>query len=611
MKSSIAKITDRIIKRSRKSRAGYLEQIEQNFREGPRRKFLSEGNLAHAAAACPLHEKTEILGAQWANLAIVTAYNDMLSAHQPFAKFPPLIKHAARRNGATAQVAGGTPAMCDGVTQGKDGMELSLLSRDTIAMSTAVALSHDMFDAGIYLGVCDKIVPGLLIGALRYGHIPAIFAPAGPMPSGIPNPEKAKIRQKFAEGLIGRDELLKAESASYHAPGTCTFYGTANSNQMLMEIMGLQLPGASFIHPNTPLRDAMTAQTTLRAIEITHLGEAYTPAGKVIDEKAIVNGLVGLMATGGSTNLAIHMIAIARAAGIIIDWDDFAEISAAVPLICRIYPNGTADVNHFHAAGGMAYLIGELINEGLVHTDVTTIAGGEGLIEYTREPIRNGHAEKDYVLYRNGPTESLDKDILTDFSAPFRPDGGTRLLKGNLGRSVMKVSAVKRGNWLVEARAIVVDHQDDLVALYKEGKLERDFVGVVRFQGPKANGMPELHKFTPILGALQDKGFKVAIVTDGRMSGASGKFTAAIHLVPEALDGGPLSQVQNGDTIRIDPLNNSVEVLGVDLAKRPKAERPNRNLSAITGMDMFGPMRAASRSAEEGAGFLGEPEWME
>ncbi len=610
MNSSIQKITDRIIKRSHKSRTGYLNQIDQNFRAGPRRQFLSEGNLAHAAAACPLHEKTEILGAQWANLAIVTAYNDMLSAHQPFAKFPPLIKHAARRNGATAQVAGGTPAMCDGVTQGKDGMELSLLSRDTIAMSTAVALSHDMFDAGIYLGVCDKIVPGLLIGALRYGHIPAIFAPAGPMPSGIPNPEKAKIRQKFAEGLIGRDELLKAESASYHAPGTCTFYGTANSNQMLMEIMGLQLPGASFIHPSTPLRDAMTAQTTRRAIQITHLGDAYTPAGKVIDEKSIVNGLVGLMATGGSTNLAIHMIAIARAAGIIIDWDDFADISAVVPLICRIYPNGTADVNHFHAAGGMAYLVGELINEGLVHTDVTTVAGGEGLVEYTREPIRNGHAEVDYVLYRNGPTESLDKEILTDFTEPFRPDGGMRLLQGNLGRSVMKVSAVKRANWFVEAPAIVVDHQDDLVDLYQDGKLERDFVAVVRFQGPKANGMPELHKFTPILGALQDKGFKVAIVTDGRMSGASGKFTAAIHLVPEALDGGPISKIKNDDIIRVDPVNNSVEVLNVDLSKRAEADRPNRQLSAITGMDMFGPMRAASRTAEEGAGFLGEPEWM-
>ena len=610
MKSEIQKITDRIIKRSAKSRAGYLAQIEANFREGPRRRFLSEGNLAHASAACPLHEKTEILGANWANLGIVTAFNDMLSAHQPFEKYPPLIKHAARRNGATAQVAGGTPAMCDGVTQGKDGMELSLLSRDTIAMSTAVALSHDMFDAAILLGVCDKIVPGLLIGALRYGHIPSIFAPAGPMPSGISNPEKARIRQQFALGEVGREELLKAEAASYHAPGTCTFYGTANSNQMLMEIMGLQLPGASFIHPNTPLRDSMTAQTTRRAVQITHLGENYTPAGKVIDEKAIVNGLVGLMATGGSTNLAVHMVAIARAAGILIDWDDFADISEAVPLICRVYPNGAADVNHFHAAGGMPYLVSQLIDAGLVHTDVTTVAGGEGLIEYTREPIKNGHAEANYVLFRKGPTESLDKEVITDFDAPFRPDGGMRLLKGNLGRSVMKVSAVKRANWRVEAPAIVVDHQDDLVALHKAGKLEKDFVAVVRFQGPKANGMPELHKFTPFMGALQDKGFKVGLITDGRMSGASGKFPAAIHMVPEALDGGPLSQIKNGDIIRLDPENNSVEVLGVDLTVRPKAKPSNRNLSAMTGMDMFAPMRAVSRSAEEGAGFLGEPDWM-
>jgi len=610
MNTTIQKITQRVTKRSAQTRAAYLAQVAANFREGPRRNFLSEGNLAHASAACPLHEKTEILAAKWANLGIVTSFNDMLSAHQPFEKFPSLIKHAARRNGATAQVAGGTPAMCDGVTQGKDGMELSLLSRDTIAMSTAVALSHDMFDAAILLGVCDKIVPGLLIGALRYGHIPAIFAPAGPMPSGIPNPEKAKIRQQFALGEIGRDELLKAESASYHAPGTCTFYGTANSNQMLMELMGLQLPGTSFVHPNTPLRDALTAQTTRRAIQITHFGENYTPIGKIIDAKAIINGLVGLMATGGSTNVAIHLVAIARAAGILINWDDFAEISAAVPLICKVYPNGVADVNHFHAAGGMAYLVGQLIDEGLVNTDVTTVAGGDGLFEYTREPLRNAHAESEYVLFRKGPTESLDKEVLSDFKDPFRPDGGLRLLTGNLGRGMMKVSAVKRENWFVEAPAIVVNHQDELKALLKAGKLERDFVAVLRFQGPKANGMPELHALTPIFGAQLDKGFKVALITDGRMSGASGKFPAAIHMVPEALDGGPISKIQNGDIIRIDPLNNSVEVLKVDLAKRDEASLPHQTLSAMTGMDMFGPMRAASRDAEQGASFLGEPQWM-
>ena len=611
VKSVISDITQRIVDRSKVTRQAYLEDIQVNLREGPRRRRLSAGNLAHATAACPLHEKTELLGAHWANIGIVTAYNDMLSAHQPFDKFPPLIKHAARRNGATAQVAGGVPAMCDGVTQGQDGMELSLFSRDVIAMSTAVALSHDMFDAAIHLGVCDKIVPGLVIGALRYGYIPSIFAPAGPMPSGISNPEKAKVRQLYAEGKVGRAALLKAESESYHAPGTCTFYGTANSNQMLMEIMGLQLPGASFIHPNTPLRDAITAQTTRRAIQITHLGDEFTPAGHVIDEKAIVNGIVGLMATGGSTNLTIHLIAMARAAGILINWNDFARLSAEVPLICRIYPNGAADVNHFHAAGGMAYLISELINAELVHTDVTTVAGGTGLYEYTWEPMRNAHAEANYVLWRKGPTESLDTEILTSTEKPFRPDGGLRLLEGGMGRGVMKVSAVKRENWKVEAEAIVVDHQDELVALHKEGKLERDFVAVLRFQGPRANGMPELHKLTPILGALQDKGFKVALVTDGRMSGASGKIPAVIHMHPEAALGGPISQIATGDQILVDPENSRLEVTAEGWTEREKAQQPPaENLSAL-GMNMFAPMRANANSAEEGASVLGDPAWMD
>ncbi len=612
MKAEILKVTERIQARSAPYRQAYLADIKANLREGPRRKRLSEGNLAHATAACPLHDKAELLGANWPNIGIVTAYNDMLSAHQPFEKYPSLIKYAARRNGATAQVAGGTPAMCDGVTQGRDGMELSLFSRDIIAMSTAVALSHDMFDAVIYLGVCDKIVPGLVIGALRYGYLPAIFAPAGPMPSGIPNPEKAKVRQLFAEGKVDRKALLKAESESYHAPGTCTFYGTANSNQMLMEIMGLQLPGSSFINPGTPLRDAMTQQTTRRAVQITHLGDNFTPAGYIIDEKAIVNGLVGLMATGGSTNLAIHMIAMARAAGILIDWDDFADISAVVPLICRIYPNGVADVNHFHAAGGMGYLVHQLIHEGLVHRDVTTVAGGDGLMEYTREPIRNGHSELDAVLFRQGPTESLDADILTSFDTPFRPDGGLRLLKGNLGRSVMKVSAVKRENWCVEAPAIVVDHQDALVDMYKAGTLERDFVAVLRFQGPKANGMPELHKLTPILGSLQDKGYKVALVTDGRMSGASGKIPAAIHLTPEAADGGPIARLQDGDIIRLDAKSSQVTLIDdSDLMQRPVAVQPVAdNLSGL-GMNMFAPMRAGASSAEAGASVLGDPTWLQ
>ena len=609
--STIQMVTERIQKRSAKTRKAYLAAVEANIRPGPRRKRLSEGNVAHATAACPVLEKTELLGAKWANIGIVTAYNDMLSAHQPFAGYPELIKHAARRNGATAQVAGGVPAMCDGVTQGQDGMELSLFSRDIIAYSAAIALSHDMFDAAIHLGVCDKIVPGLMIGALRYGYIPQIFAPAGPMPSGIPNPEKAKVRQLFAEGKIGRDELLKAEAASYHAPGTCTFYGTANSNQMLMEIMGMQLPGASFIHPNTPLRDAMTAQTTRRAVQITDIGGEFTPAAHVIDEKAIVNGLVGLMATGGSTNLTIHMAAIAAAAGILINWDDFSDISHATPLICRIYPNGIADVNHFHAAGGMAYLISQLIDAGLVHTDVTTVAGGEGLIEYTREPIKNAHAEADTVLYREGPKESLDNEVLTSVDKPFRPDGGLRLLEGNIGRSVMKVSAVKRDNWLVEAPAIVIDNQNKLIEMHKAGQLERDFVVVLRFQGPQANGMPELHKLTPIMGALQDKGFKIAMVTDGRMSGASGKVPAAIHMHPEALAGGNIAKIKDGDIVRVDPASETVNVVSdPDWLDRPLAEAPRfKNLDTL-GMNMFAPLRAQADNSEAGASVLGNPDWM-
>ncbi len=611
MNSTIQKVTERIQKRSAKSRKAYLAAVEANIRPGPRRKRLSEGNVAHATAACSVLEKTELLGAKWANIGIVTAYNDMLSAHQPFAGYPDLIKHAARRNGATAQVAGGVPAMCDGVTQGQDGMELSLFSRDIIAYSAAIALSHDMFDAAIHLGVCDKIVPGLMIGALRYGYIPQIFAPAGPMPSGIPNPEKAKIRQLFAEGKVGRDELLKAEAASYHAPGTCTFYGTANSNQMLMEIMGMQLPGASFVHPNTPLRDAITAQTTRRAVQITDIGGEFTPAGHVIDEKAIVNGLVGLMATGGSTNLTIHMAAIAAAAGIIINWDDFSDISHATPLICRIYPNGVADVNHFHAAGGMAYLISQLIDAGLVHKDVTTVAGGEGLSEYTREPIKNAHAEADTVLYREGPKESLDTEVLTTVDKPFRPDGGLRLLSGNIGRSVIKVSAVKRDNWLVEAPAIVIDDQNKLIEMHKAGELEKDFVVVLRFQGPRANGMPELHKLTPIMGSLQDKGFKIAMVTDGRMSGASGKVPAAIHMHPEALAGGNIAKIKDGDIVRVDPASETVSVVSdPNWLERPLAEAPKfKNLDTL-GMNMFAPLRAQAENSEAGASVLGKPEWM-
>ena len=609
VKAELQAVTDRIAERSAQTRAGYLQACRDNMRPGPRRIRLTEGNIAHASAACPVLEKTQLLGAKWPNIGIVTAYNDMLSAHQPFKDYPDLIKHAARRNGATAQVAGGVPAMCDGVTQGQDGMELSLFSRDVIAQATAIALSHDCYDSVIHLGVCDKIVPGLLIAALRHGWLPHIFAPAGPMPSGIPNPEKARVRQQFAAGEVGREELLAAEAASYHAPGTCTFYGTANTNQMLMEVMGMQLPGASFVHPGTPLRDAITAQTTRRATQITNMGDAFTPACEIIDAKAITNGLVGLMATGGSTNLTIHLSAIARAAGLLITWDDYADISRIVPLICRIYPNGVSDVNHFHAAGGMAYLIGELIGSELLHTDVTTVAGGEGLLEYTREPFRNPHGEADTVVWKQGPTKSLDTDILTSVATPFREDGGLALMQGNLGRGVMKVSAVKREHWLVEAPAIVIDDQNDLIAMHKAGELERDFVCVLRFQGPQANGMPELHKLTPIFGLLQDKGYRVAMVTDGRMSGASGKFPAAIHMHPEALVGGPLAYVETGDVIRLDAGNGSVEIMA-DLSGRTPAHAPHReNISAL-GLNMFAPQRAIATDAEAGASTLGDMPFM-
>lgn len=597
-------ITQRIIKRSAKSRVAYMDAVKSQYRDGARRVRLTEGNLAHAIAACPVHDKSQLFGTTWPNLGIVTAYNDMLSAHQPFETYPEIIRKAARKVGATAQVAGGTPAMCDGVTQGQDGMELSLFSRDVIALSTAVALSHDMFDAAIYLGVCDKIVPGLAIGALKYGWVPAIFAPAGPMPSGLPNKEKARVRQLFAEGKVGREELLKAESESYHSAGTCTFYGTANSNQMLMEIMGLQLPGASFINPNTPLREAMTAHTTQRAAAITPLGNEFTPAAEVINEKAIVNGMAGLMATGGSTNLAIHMVAIARAAGILINWDDLSDISHTVPLICRIYPNGMADVNHFHAAGGMGYLITELLSAGLLHNDVTTVAGAGGLERYTQEPKLDGEA----ISYTDAPKTSGNTDILTTVAAPFRDDGGLSLVKGNLGRGIIKISAVKREHHIVEAPAMVFNDQNELMEAFKAGQCEKDMVAVIRYQGPAATGMPELHKLTPVLGVLQDRGFKVALVTDGRMSGASGKVPAAIHVGPEAIKGGMLARVRDGDVIRLDAKAGTLNALisDQDLAAREPAPVPVRHNLPALGMNMFGTLRAGVTSAEEGASILGE-----
>lgn len=602
LNKKINDITQRIIKRSVKTRGAYLAAVQSQFRGGPRRVRLTEGNLAHASAGCPLHDKSQILGASWPNIGIITAYNDMLSAHQPFGKYPDIIKTAARKAGAVAQVAGGVPAMCDGVTQGQDGMELSLLSRDVIAMSAAVGLSHDTFDAAIHLGVCDKIVPGLVIGALRFGWIPAIFAPAGPMPSGLPNKEKARIRQLFAEGKVDRATLLKAESESYHSPGTCTFYGTANTNQMLMEIMGLQLPGSSFINPGTPMRDAMTALTTARAAAITAMGDSFTPAAYVIDEKAIVNGLAGLMATGGSTNLTIHMMAMARAAGIIINWDDLSDMSHAVPLISRIYPNGLADVNHFHAAGGMPYLISELLSEGMLHDDVTTVAGEDGLAAYTQEPVLDGEA----ITYKDGPKTSGDPEVITTVKTPFRVDGGLSLLSGNLGRGICKISAVRRAHQTVTAPAIVFDDQNDLVTAFKAGELERDFIAVIRFQGPAANGMPELHKLTPILGVLQDRGFNVALVTDGRMSGASGKVPSAIHMCPEALHGGPLAKLKDGDIITLDtPAGTiSVDIAQDALDARKPARAPKRQNLPALGMNMFGNMRAVISSAEKGASVL-------
>ncbi len=522
----------------------------------------------------------------------------MLSAHQPLERYPALIKQAAREAGAVAQFAGGVPAMCDGVTQGQPGMELSLFSRDVIAMATAVSLSHNTFDAVLCLGVCDKIVPGLLIGALHFGHLPAIFVPGGPMPSGLPNAEKAKIRQLYAQGKVDRDALLEAESQAYHAPGTCTFYGTANSNQMLMEVMGLHLPGAAFVNPNTPLRDALTQAAAQRAARITALGEEYIPVGRVIDERAIVNGIIGLLATGGSTNHTLHLVAIAHAAGIVINWDDFSELSAVVPLLAKVYPNGKADVNHFHAAGGMGFLIGELLDAGLLHGDVLTVAG-EGLARYREEPV----LDNGVLAWRPAPAQSGDDSVLRPAAKPFSPDGGLKLLSGNLGRAVIKTSAVNPEHRVVEAPALVFDSQEALMAAFDRGELRHDFVAVVRYQGPRANGMPELHKLTPLLGVLQDEGFKVALVTDGRMSGASGKVPAAIHVTPECLAGGPLTRVHDGDVILLDGER------GILRAQVPELEWAGRQPEPVDlsdcqhglGRELFAVFRANAAGAEQGA----------
>ncbi len=594
-----AAVTARIVERSRQTREDYLRHIGQAQHDGPGRAKLSCANWAHAFAASPEDDKQRMRNPSAPNVAIVSAYNDMLSAHQPLERFPPIIKAAAEAVGATAQFAGGVPAMCDGVTQGRPGMELSLFSRDVIAMSTAVALTHDAFDAALMLGICDKIVPGLVIGALSFGHLPVIFVPGGPMTSGISNTEKARVRGLFAEGKATRDELLDSEMKSYHGPGTCTFYGTANSNQMMMEMMGLHLPGSAFVHPNTPLRDALVAAAPKRAVEIAHGTNAYTPMASVVDEKSIINAMAGLLATGGSTNHTLHLVAMARAAGVIIDWSDFDELSRITPLLARVYPNGSEDVNAFHAAGGMAFVVRELLDAGLAHEDVVTVAGGN-LRAYQQEPfLQDGE-----LVWREGAAESLNLDILRPASDPFQPEGGIRLLRGPLGRAVIKTSAVKEANLKVEAPALVFEDQDELLAAHARGELNRDFIAVVRFQGPTANGMPELHSLTPVLGVLQDKGFKVALVTDGRMSGASGKVPAAIHVTPEAAHGGPLSQVRDGDLIRVDAHAGSLEILvdPAELAARPKASISGSNVGY--GRELFGWMRRAAAPAELGGGAL-------
>ncbi len=590
-------VTERIIERSKASRASYLEMVAARRPDDFARQRLTEGNVAHASAGCAIIDKTQLLGAKWANIGIITSYNDMLSAHAPFEDYPQIIRDAARNVGAVAQVAGGVPAMCDGVTQGQEGMELSLFSRDVIAMASAIGLSHDVFDAALHLGVCDKIIPGLVIAALRFGWLPSVFIPAGPMPSGMPNPEKVKIRQLFAEGKVDRSELLRAESESYHAPGTCTFYGTANSNQMLMEMMGLHLPGAAFTNPGTPLREALTRAAVELAAGITAQGDDYRPAGVIIDERSVVNGIVGLMATGGSTNHALHIPAMAAAAGIQVILEDFADISAMTPLLTRIYPNGPADVNHFHAAGGMGFLVRELLGAGLMHGDAEGVAGR--MADYAVEPV----LDDGRVVWRGAPTESCDLDILRPASDPFQAEGGLRLMSGPLGRGVSKVSAVSPDKYVIKAPAVVFESQEAMKVAFEAGELERDFVAVVRFQGPAANGMPELHSLTPVLGVLQDRGFKVALVTDGRMSGASGKVPSAIHISPEASRGGPLARVRDGDMISFNAETGIVDI-EVDSAefdaREAAAFRPNRENVGL-GREMFNHFRSSAGSADIGA----------
>lgn len=602
MHEKLEKITREIVDRSHKTREAYLERIEMARSIWPSRKIMGCGNLAHAFAASNSEEKADLKRQEKPNIAIVSSYNDMLSAHEPYKDFPALLKSTIRKRGGVSQFAGGVPAMCDGITQGFPGMELSLFSRDVIAMSTTIALSHNVFDGALYLGVCDKIVPGLLMGALAFGHLPGVFVPAGPMPSGITNKEKSRARQKYAEGKISREELLESECASYHSSGTCTFYGTANSNQMMMEIMGLHLPGSSFVHPYTAMRDHFTEKAGEQILKFIEPGNDYRPIGHLVNEKAVVNAIVGLLSTGGSTNHTMHLVAIARMAGIIINWNDFDNLSKIVPLIAKIYPNGPADVNQFHGAGGMAFIIRELLDHGLLHGDILTVGDAHGLRQYAKE----AYLAEDGLSYRELDGELRDPSILTHVSHPFASSGGIHLVRGNLGRGISKVSAVSEEHQVVEAPAMVFDDQEEMLAAFKKGELERDFVAVLRFQGPRSNGMPELHKLTPALGLLQDRGFKVALVTDGRMSGASGKVPSAIHVYPECMNGGPLSKVRNGDLIHLDIMKGILNVL-VDetefngrIADQSSAENHHLGL----GRELFGGFRVGATTAETGASNL-------
>lgn len=595
---TVTRVTQRIIERSASTRTAYLARIEAARSRTVHRAQLACGNLAHGFAACQPDDKAALKNMVRSDIAIITAYNDLLSAHQPYADYPDKLKQALHQVGAVGQVAAGVPAMCDGVTQGQDGMELSLMSRDIIAMSAAVGLSHNMFDGALFLGICDKIVPGLVMAALSFGHLPALFVPAGPMSSGLPNKEKVRIRQLYAEGKVDRQALLEAEAGSYHGKGTCTFYGTANSNQMVMEVMGLHLPGSSFVHPDTPLRDALTDAAARQITRLTETAGNYMPVGQLVDEKVIVNGIVALLATGGSTNLTMHLVAMARAAGIQITWDDFSDLSQAIPQLCRIYPNGPADINQFHAAGGVPLIVRELLNHGLLHQDVNTVVGF-GLEKYTQEPW----LDKGQLAWREGAEISLDSSVIARVSQPFSPHGGTKVMSGNLGRAVMKTSAVPAENQIIEAPAVVFDSQHDILPAFEAGDLNKDCVVVVRFQGPQANGMPELHKLMPPLGVLMDRGYKVALVTDGRLSGASGKVPSAIHVTPEAQTGGLLAKVQNGDLMRVNGVTGELALL-VDEAILSAREQYQPDLSAEhigCGRELFGALRSQLSGAEQGA----------